>query len=130
MEIVSDDDDDDSLFDALMMVCQQESLSDSSGDEDEETGDPCVWGKSRQGRASNIERQRVFYSHLLFQDFWGPTPIYTPHYFKLFSSFQSSCLMRFWSVFSSTTTIYVKRKMLPARLDCQHTRKLLQRYAC
>ncbi len=45
MEIVSDDDDDnDSLFDAFMIVCQQESSFESSGDEDEATVEPCVWG--------------------------------------------------------------------------------------
>jgi hypothetical protein len=45
LEIVSDDDNDnDSLFDTLMIVCQQESSSDSSGDEDKETGETCVWG--------------------------------------------------------------------------------------
>ena len=41
-------------------------------------------GRSRLGKAANIERKRVFYSHMLFNDFWGPTPVYTPHYFKLF----------------------------------------------
>ncbi|KAI2505163.1 Plant transposon protein [Fragilaria crotonensis] len=86
MEIASsdDDDDDDSLFDTVMIVCQ-EDFSDSSSDGEYEEGRALFnWGGSTQGRAANIERHRVFYSHLLFNDFWGPMPVYSHNYFKLF----------------------------------------------
>jgi hypothetical protein len=36
------------------------------------------------GKAPNIERCCVFYSHLLFNDFWGDSPVYSPTYFKRF----------------------------------------------
>ena len=71
MEIVSsDDDDDDSFFDTVVIVCQDAFSDSSSDDEDheEEKASSFVWGGSTQGRASNIERHRVFYSHLLFKD--------------------------------------------------------------
>jgi hypothetical protein len=46
---------------------------------------PFVWGSgSRVEKAPKFERRRVFYSHLLFDDFWGPNPIYNTSYFKLF----------------------------------------------
>jgi hypothetical protein len=45
---------------------------------------PAVWGGSRPGKAPNLERHRVMYSHLLNRDFWGPTPVYNATYFKKF----------------------------------------------
>ena len=39
---------------------------------------------SRVGKAPNVDRRRVFYSHLLFQDFWGDSPIYNASFFKRF----------------------------------------------
>ena len=39
---------------------------------------------SRVGKAPNVDRRRVFYSHLLFQDFWGDSPVYDATYFKRF----------------------------------------------
>jgi Plant transposon protein len=41
-----------------------------------------VWGGSRPGKSQNLERHRVMYSHLLFNDFWGPAPVYNAMYFK------------------------------------------------
>jgi len=97
-----EDDNDDCVFDTVMTLCQSSS-SDDSSDDDEVPVDivpppPLVRGGSRPGKAANIDRKRVFYSNLLYHDFWGPTPVYTPYYFKLFSSFQLNCLMSCWSV--------------------------------
>jgi Plant transposon protein len=39
---------------------------------------------SRAGKAPNVDRHRVLYSHLLFQDFWGHEPIYNASFFKRF----------------------------------------------
>jgi len=50
----------------------------------EEEPPPAVWGGSRPGKAPNLERHRVRYSHLLYNDFWGPTPVYDDSYFKKF----------------------------------------------
>ncbi|KAI2502215.1 Plant transposon protein [Fragilaria crotonensis] len=50
----------------------------------EEEPPPAVWGGSRPGKAPNLERHRVRYSHLLYNDFWGPTPVYDDLYFKKF----------------------------------------------
>ncbi len=52
--------------------------------EEEEQEQPPVWGGSRPGKAPNLERHRVMYSHLLYDDFWGPTPVYNELYFKKF----------------------------------------------
>jgi Plant transposon protein len=43
-----------------------------------------VWGGSPPGRSPNLKRHRVFYSHLLYKDFWGPSPVYNATYFKRF----------------------------------------------
>jgi Plant transposon protein len=47
---------------------------------------PCrVFGSgSRPGKMPNLNRRRVFYSHLLFQDFWGDSPVYNASHFKRF----------------------------------------------
>jgi hypothetical protein len=76
--------DDDEFIDAVTLAMQSDSDSDN---EDIVLGAavPYVWGTgSRKGRAPNIERRRVFYSHLLFNDFWGEAPIYNASYFKKF----------------------------------------------
>ena len=45
---------------------------------------PRVFGSgSRLRKAPNVDRRRVFYSHLLFQDFWGDSPVYNATYFKM-----------------------------------------------
>ena len=55
-------------------------------DVEEEEQEPvaAVWGGSRPGKAPNLERHRVMYSHSLYNDFWGPTPTYNATYFKKF----------------------------------------------
>ncbi|KAI2500547.1 Plant transposon protein [Fragilaria crotonensis] len=53
-------------------------------EDEEEQEQPAVWGGSRPGKAPNLERHRVMYSHLLYNDFWGPTPVYNDIYFKKF----------------------------------------------
>ena len=45
---------------------------------------PCRECLQPPGKALNIDRRRVFYGTLLHQDFWGPTPVYSAAYFKLF----------------------------------------------
>ena len=50
----------------------------------EEEEPPVVWGGSRPGKAPNLERHRVTYSHLLYNDFWGATPVYNAMYFRKF----------------------------------------------
>ncbi len=47
-----------------------------------------VWGGSRPGKAPNLERHRVMYSHLLFNHFWGgANPVYNAMYFRKFFKF-------------------------------------------
>ena len=87
MDIVWDDDPD---FIDLAMILFTEGGEFSLENEvlhhveEEEREQPAIWGGSRPGKAPNLERQRVMYSHLLFNDFWGPTPVYNKMYFKRF----------------------------------------------
>jgi hypothetical protein len=53
----------------------------------EEEEQPVVWGSSWPGKAPNLERHRVMYAHLLFNDFWGATPVYNAMYFRRFFKF-------------------------------------------
>jgi hypothetical protein len=49
----------------------------------DEEGQPVVWwGGSRPGKAPNLKRHQVMNSHLLHDDFWGPSPLYHSMYFK------------------------------------------------
>ena len=80
---------DDDVFDeaiALIVEDEMEVSSIDSDDDDEgaDVGAPVIWGGSRRGKLKNLDRRRVFYSHLLYQDFWGPQPIYDATYFKRF----------------------------------------------
>ena len=73
MEFLIHDEDDD-FTEALIIVS---NILEEESDDDEPLVPPYVWGSgSRVGKAPNIERRRVFYSHLLFGDFWGSAPIY------------------------------------------------------
>ena len=84
--------DDDDVNDIIMLIMQDSDTDNSSSDDemldsdDEESTVPHVWGSgSRVGKAPNVDRRRVFYSHdLLFNDFWGPSPVYDSAYFKRF----------------------------------------------
>jgi hypothetical protein len=86
MNMCDDDDDDimeflihedDDFTDALVLIADDLAEEDAADDGDDTVlVTPFVWGSgSRVGKAPNIERRRVFYSHLLFHDFWGPSPI-------------------------------------------------------
>ena len=71
------------------MIFAHEDTDTSDDDEDEDDDNIHVaapaWGSgSRPGKSPNLERHRVFYSHLLFNDFWGPSPVYNATYFKTF----------------------------------------------
>jgi hypothetical protein len=75
-------DEDDNFTEALIIVS---NILEEESDDDEPLVPPYVWGSgSGVEKAPNIERRRVFYSHLLFGDFWGSAPIYNPTYFKKF----------------------------------------------
>lgn len=89
MDIVWDDDD----FSEVVLLAMQDGDDDTDEDNEEQAEDnaeagtppPHHWGSgSRVGKAPNIERRRVFYSHLLFNDYWGNSPVYSPAYFKRF----------------------------------------------
>jgi hypothetical protein len=53
----------------------------------EEEEHPVVWGGSRPGKAPNLERHCVMNSHLLFNNFWGATPVYNAMHFRKFFKF-------------------------------------------
>ena len=76
-------DDDTDIID-IAMTLLEEGAFDMIEDDVEEEAPPGVWGGSRPGKARNRERHRVAYSHLLYNDFWGPTPVYDRCYFKKF----------------------------------------------
>ena len=74
-------------------------------EKEEEQEQPPVWGWSRPGKAPNLERHRVMYSHVLYNNFWGPTPVYNKLYFKKFSSLRLACLVRLMKGLPCTTRI-------------------------
>ena len=86
--------DDDNVDNIIMLIVQDSDTEDSSDNscDDEEDSDneeaeppPHIWGTgSRIGKAPNVKQRRVFYSHLLFYDFWDPLPVYNVTYFKSF----------------------------------------------
>ena len=83
--------DDDVYTDAVMILFQDDDDDDgdaqleNAAEEQEQEERPHVWGTgSRPGKAPNVDRQRVFYSHLLYRDFWGASPVYNQDYFKRF----------------------------------------------
>ena len=90
MDIIMDDDDD--FAEAVGIIMQDDDWSSSDEEDDIPQYAPAplpqcanVWGRgSVVGKAPNLDRQRVYYSHLLFNDFWGPSPLYDKYYFKKF----------------------------------------------
>jgi hypothetical protein len=73
----------DEFTEAVVMIANM--IADDDTGDDDDIPIPFVWGSgSRVGKAPNIERRRVFYSHLLCADFWGPSPLYNATYFKKF----------------------------------------------
>jgi len=76
--IIFDSDDYDDIIRAIAAIVAHQ---DTDTSDDDDNGDdvivdePHAWGSgSRPGKAPNLERHRVFYSHLLFKDFWGDAP--------------------------------------------------------
>ena len=70
---------------AIVLIVKNLAEDDTNDDDNTPLVPPFVWGSgSWVGKAPNIKRRRVFYSHLLFHDFWGPSPIYNATYFKKF----------------------------------------------
>jgi hypothetical protein len=109
MKIVSSDDDDgESFFDTVMILCQ-DSFSDSSSDgEDEQEEALFVWGDLHE-EGLQTSSATVSSIHTCCSRIFGGPPQFTHTITSSFSlSFQSSCLMRFWSVFSDTTTIFAR----------------------
>ncbi|KAH9133333.1 hypothetical protein AeRB84_020468 [Aphanomyces euteiches] len=49
---------------------------------DEDDLEQLSWGASRFGRAPAVDRRRELYDQLLYDDYWGPSPIYDHTYFK------------------------------------------------
>ena len=77
--------DDDEYTEVVTILLQAGMLDDDDHIVPPEPAAPYVWGSgSRRGKAPNLERRRVFYSHLLFNDFWGDAPLYNASYFKRF----------------------------------------------
>jgi hypothetical protein len=81
MEFLIHDEDDD-FTDALVLIADDLTEEDAADDGDDTVlVPPFVWGSG----------SRVFYSHLLFHDFWGPSPIYNATYFKKFFKIPLDC---------------------------------------
>ena len=80
---------DDEFTEAIALVMDTDSDSDDEAAihaADVVVPPPAIaWGSgSRRGKAPNVERHRVFYSRLLFNDFWGDSPVYNATFFKRF----------------------------------------------
>ena len=88
IDIIWDDDGlDEAVLAILLLIEEEEETHRLEDDEMEEieAEEPHVWGEgSRTGKAGNIDRRRVFYSHLLHDDFWGDAPVYDEMHFKRF----------------------------------------------
>jgi hypothetical protein len=83
-DVIFDSDDDDDIIRAIAAIVAHRDTDTSDGD-DVIVEEPHVWGSgSRPGKAPNLERHCVFYSYLLFNDFWGDAPVYNAMYFKRF----------------------------------------------
>ena len=91
-DVIFDDDDDDDITRAIATIVAHDDTDtsddndDADADDDDDDNTPMHgWGTgSRPGKSGNLERHRVFYSHLLYNDFWGPAPVYNAMYFKRF----------------------------------------------
>ena len=78
--------DDDEYTEAVALLMQAEMNDDDDIIliEDDIPVIPRIFGGSRTGKAPNVDRRRVFYSHLLYQDFWGDAPVYSSLHFRKF----------------------------------------------
>ncbi|KAI2499055.1 Plant transposon protein [Fragilaria crotonensis] len=87
MDIWNDGDDEDAFADLLLGIISDAREVRQRNAEDQgvprEIGPPSSGG-SRKGKAPNVDRRRVFYSHLLFKDYWGESPVYSSDYFRRF----------------------------------------------
>jgi Plant transposon protein len=99
-----------------------------ANDEDEENDDhvppPGVWGGSRPGKARNLERHHVRYSHLLFDDFWGPTPVYDHYYFKKFFKFPIGLFNDIVEQVSDYDSYFVQKQDAAGRLGLATLQKV------
>jgi hypothetical protein len=78
-------DDDYMIYDAVMILYTEGPDNDENvGPIVEQEEVALAGGRSKPGKAPNIDRRRLFYAQLLHDDFWGPTPVYSASYFKLF----------------------------------------------
>ena len=76
---------DDEEMEAIITVMDSDSDDDDSDIVAEVIirNPPVFWGSgSRLVKAPHIDRQRVFYSRLLYDDFWGESPTCNATYFK------------------------------------------------
>ncbi len=78
--IIFDSDDYDDIIRAIAaIVAHQDTDTCNVNDNDDDVivDKPQVWGSgSCPGKAPYLERYLVFYSHLLFNDFWGDAPVH------------------------------------------------------
>ena len=81
MDIISDDDDYNDIIMVLFAEGGDSDLEDDRAPAVEIVRKP---GGSRPGKTPNVERHHVLYSHLLFNDFWGESTVYSPMHFKRF----------------------------------------------
>ena len=127
MDLIWDDDD---VNDIIMLIMQDSDTDNSSSDDemldsdDEESTVPHVWGSgSRVGKAPNVDRRRVFYSHLLFNDFWGPSPVYDSAYFKRFFKLSVGLFDNMWQRLSQRTGTSFRKRTRSGDWDCLNYRR-------
>jgi hypothetical protein len=89
----------------------------------EDEGQPVVWGGSRPGKAPNLERHRVMYSHSLHDDFWGPSPVFNAMYFKKLFKLPIGLLMRLLIGLFCKMPILTRRWMQLENSVSQHCRR-------
>ena len=84
MDIIIDDDDD--FAEAVGIIMQGDDWSSSDKDDIPQYAPANVWGRGASvvSKAPNLDRQCVYFSHLLFNDFWGPSPNYDKYFKKFF----------------------------------------------
>ena len=83
MDIWDNDGDDDDVLTEVLLVIIADAQKAKEQQVPCEIGPPSSGG-SCKGNAPNVNRRRVFYSHLLFNDYWGESPVYSPGYFRRF----------------------------------------------
>ncbi len=103
-------------------------VADDEVDSDNEEADPPPhsWGSgSRIGRAPNAKRRRLVYSHLLFNDFWGPLPVYNATYFKRFFKLSVGLFDNMWQRLSQRTGTSFRKRTRSGDWDCLNYRRFV-----